>query len=454
MKFSSLRQYIDFLNRRNELQVITAQSNPEIEIARLAAQEVKKGGKALLFTQVAGSDFRLFMNGFGTQERMAAALGFSDLRQAEEKVRRLFSVLQCDSPSQMLTRLDCLLSSACVFPVKTAWPTGLIEEKTDFFHYPALKTYPKDGGRFITMGLTILRDPDTGKQNMGLYRLQVHDGQTLGVHIHRHKDGARILEKYKRLNKPAPVAVAIGCAPVLQYAATAPLPGGIDELAFAGFLQGRPQKTVECKENGLCLPADFEFLFTGYIDMRESRPEGPFGDHTGYYSAVAAYPVMHCSKTLRRADAIFCATVVGKPPMEDYFMGLATQHIFLPPAQFLCPEIADWFFPPEGIFHGCVVISIHNRYPGAANKVLHFVWGNSQLMFSKAVILVDAEVNPADYSEVLWRVFNNVDWKRDVTLVEGALDVLDHAGGAKIGIDATEKRFLPHWPERTDFNAL
>ena len=456
MKFSNLRQYIDFLYRQGDLQVIDTEMDPEIEIPRFAAQQVKNGGKALLFTRVRGSEFRLFMNGFGSEARMAAALGFRDLRQAGEKVRRLLSVLQVSSPLEMLKKADAALSAACVFPMQTGWPDGYIEEKTDFTRYPILKTYPKDGGRFITMGLLILRDPETGKQNIGLYRLQVHDAQTLGVHIHMHKDGARILEKYQRLGRRAPAAVVVGCSPALQYAASAPLPEGLDELAFAGFLQGRPQKILACKDCGLRLPAAFEFLFTGYIDMNETRPEGPFGDHTGFYSAVGDYPVFHSLKTTRRADAIFCATVVGKPPMEDYYMGLATQHIFLPPVQLLCPEIVDWHFPPEGIFHGCVVISIRSCYPGAAQKVLHFVWGNGQLMFSKAVILVDAGVDPSDFSEVLWRVFNNVDWQRDVTMAPGPLDVLDHASGvrgAKIGIDATEKRYLPNWPERAEFDA-
>lgn len=456
VKFSSLRQYIDFLNRQGELQVIDAPMHPEIEIAKTAAQQVKSGGKALLFTKVEGSDFRLFMNGFGTEKRMAAALGFADLRQAAAKIEKLLSVLRVSSPLQMLQKWDSLLSAACVFPVKTVCQADYIEERTDFFRYPILKTYPKDGGRFITMGLTVLRDPESGKQNIGLYRLQVHDGQTLGMHIHMHKDGARILNKYKQRGERAPVAIAVGCNPILQYAATAPLPEGIDELAFAGFLQGRPQKIIQCRESGLYVPADFEFLFTGYIDMAETKPEGPFGDHTGFYSAVGEYPVFHSLKTVRRADAIFCATVVGKPPMEDYYMGLATQHIFLPFAKMLCPEIADWFFPPEGIFHGCAVISIHTRYPGAAQKVLHFVWGNGQLMFSKAVILVDAAVDPSNRTEVLWRIFNNVDWKRDITVADGPLDVLDHASGvsgAKIGVDATEKSFLPGWPERAEFDA-
>ena len=453
MNFSSLRQYIDALYRNNDLEIIDKMMNPEIEIARLAAQRVKESGKGLLFTDVQGSDFRLFMNGFGTEERMAYSLGFKSLQQAGDKIGKLLSVLEIKSPLQLVNKLDILLSAACVFPCKVPMPNNYIVEKTDFSKYPILKTYPKDGGRFITMGLTVLRDLETKKQNIGLYRLQVHDNNTLGMHIHTHKDGAEILQKYKQQNKLAPVAILVGCDPVLQYAATAPLPKGMDELAFAGFLRGRPQKCIVDKDTGLCIPKDFEFLFLGYIDMNETKKEGPFGDHTGYYSTVGEYPVFHSLKTVRKQDAIFCATVVGKPPMEDYYMGLATQHIFLPFAQTLCPEIVNWHFPPEGIFHGCVVVSIKNKYLGAAKKVLHFIWSTAQLMFSKAVILVDKDVDPSDISTVLWRVFNNVDWKRDVILDEGALDVLDHSGGAKIGIDATEKTYLPNWPERTEFDA-
>ncbi len=453
MKFLSLRKFIDCLERQGDLEIVEKQMDPEIQIARLAAERVKTNGKALLFTNVAGSEFRLFMNGFGSSSRMAASLGFSDLHQAGEKIKKLLSLLKVASPIEMLNEWKTLLRAACIFPLKVNWSDKYIEEKTDFSRYPILKTYPKDGGKFITMGLTVLRDPETKKQNLGLYRLQVYDNETLGMHIHTHKDGAKILEKYKKIGKPAPVAVLVGCDPVLQYAATAPLPEGIDEMAFAGFLRGCPIRCIECKETGLSLPADFEFLFKGYIDMSETRLEGPFGDHTGYYSAVGEYPVFHALKTVRRPDAIFCATVVGKPPMEDYYLGLATQHIFLPFAKMLCSELVDWYFPPEGIFHGCVVVSINNRYPGAAKKVLSFIWGNSQLMFSKAVVLVDADVDPADFPTVLWRVFNNVNWERDVTVENGPLDVLDHSGGAKIGIDATEKFYLPNWPERADFDA-
>ncbi len=286
--------------------------------------------------------------------------------------------------------------------------------------------------------------PLTGARNVGMYRLQVFDKQTTGMHWHIHKDAA---EHYRARRARMEVAVAIGTDPALTYAATAPLPGGIDELLFAGFLSGEAVELVQCRTVDLQVPAHAEFVLEGYVDVDESRIEGPFGDHTGYYSLADEYPVLHLTAITHRRDPIYSTTIVGQAPMEDAYLGKATERLFLPLMKFTLPELVDWDLPMEGGFHNCVIVAIDKRYPLQARKVMHSLWGTGQMQFAKCIVVVDKDVDVHDYAQVAWRVFNNVDWKRDVLTVEGPLDVLDHSSpnplwGGKIGIDATRK-----WPE-------
>jgi 4-hydroxy-3-polyprenylbenzoate decarboxylase len=321
------------------------------------------------------------------------------------------------------------------------------EKDFDLNELPVMKCWPEDGGRFITLPLVITRSPETGKQNVGMYRLQVFDGKTTGMHWHRHHDGAGFYREAVRQGKPLEVAVALGGDPATIYAATAPLPPGLDELIFAGFLRDRRVDVVRCRTVDLMVPAEADIVLEGYVDPDEKRREGPFGDHTGYYSLADDYPVFHLTAITHRRQPIYPSTIVGRPPMEDCFMGKATERLFLPLLQLVLPEIVDMDLPLEGVFHNCVIVSIRKEYRGHAQKVMNAIWGMGQMMFSKMIVVVDEDVDVHDYSVVTWRTFNNVDPRRDILINEGPLDVLDHSSptadfGSKIGVDATRK-----WPE-------
>jgi 4-hydroxy-3-polyprenylbenzoate decarboxylase len=289
-----------------------------------------------------------------------------------------------------------------------------------------------------------------------MYRLQVYDKKTTGMHWHMHKDGKEIYEKYRKLGGKMPVSVVIGCDPATIYAATAPLPKMIDEIMFAGYLRRLPVPIVKSVTNDIYIPANSEFVLEGYVDTEELRMEGPFGDHTGYYSEKDMYPVFHLTKITRKKNPVFMATIVGKPPMEDCYMGKATERLFLPLLKMIAPEIKDINFPLEGVFHNCVIVSIHKKYPAHAKKILNTLWGNGQMMYTKMIIVVDADVNPHDISAVAWKVFNNIDAKRDLIIAEGPLDALDHSSplhliGNRLGIDATKKwaseGYDREWPD-------
>jgi 4-hydroxy-3-polyprenylbenzoate decarboxylase len=279
---------------------------------------------------------------------------------------------------------------------------------------------------------------------MGMYRMQVYDNRTAGMHWHLHKDGAHFFQKYRERGERMPVSVALGCDPAVIYAATAPLPEGLWEILFAGFLRGKGAGVCKATLSDLLVPSDAEFVLEGYVDPAESRSEGPFGDHTGYYSLPDDYPVFHLLRITRRKNPVYPATIVGIPPKEDCWMAKATERLFLPFLKQLCPEIADLAMPFEGVFHNCVIVSVQKRFPGQARKVMNFLWGMGQMMYTKCIITVDEGVNPHNSSEVAWRAFNNVDGKRDIVFSEGPLDALDHSSplpryGTRIGIDATSK---------------
>lgn len=461
MAYKDLRHFIKTLEDKKLLKRIKTEVDSELEITEIADRVTKLGGPALLFEHVKGSDYPLLINTFGSYERMNLALGVKSLDEIAENISCLLDVTNYTGLVNKIRSAPKLLRLSMLFPRKIlSAACHEVIEQPDLNRLPILKCWPKDGGRFITLPLVITKDPETGIQNMGMYRLQVYDSKTTGMHWHMHKDGQEIFCKYKSKGR-MPVSVALGCDPAVIYAATAPVPKFIDEMLFAGFLRGTPVETVRCITNDIYVPANAEFILEGYVDTSEMREEGPFGDHTGYYSLKGQYPVFHIEMITRRKHPIYPATIVGRPPMEDCFFGKATERIFLPLIKMQCPEIKDMNFPIEGVFHNCVVVSIKKSYPGQARKVMNCLWGMGQMMYTKMIVVVDENVDPHDLSVVAWKVFNNIDAKRDLVINEGPLDVLDHASpkpcyGNKLGIDATKKwpseGYDREWPDEIEMD--
>jgi 4-hydroxy-3-polyprenylbenzoate decarboxylase len=459
-----LRELLRLLDKRGQLRRITAPVKRELEITEIADRVVKgpaDRNHALLFERVEGFTTPLLINTFGTEQRTAWALGVERLDELGQKVAHLLDVKMPGSLVEKLKKGLELLEVARTGPkVVSHGPCQeLIEtEHPTLREVPALWCWPKDAGYYITFPLVITRDPVTGLRNVGTYRLQVHDDRTLGLHWQTHKGGAEHEREARRTGRERiPVAIALGADPATMYAGTAPLPPGLDELMLAGWLRGKGVETVRCKTVDLEVPAHAEIVLEGWVDPAESRTEGPFGDHTGYYSLANPYPVFHLSAVTRRKDAIYPTIVVGRPPMEDYWLGKATERLFLPIIRMMLPEIVDMNMPAEGVFHNLVIVSVKKRYPGQARKVMYGLWGLGLLMLAKNVVVVDEWVNVHDASEVAWRVTNNIDPARDLVVVEGPTDDLDHAAlrhryGGKLGIDATEKRapldrVEQPWPE-------
>lgn len=446
--YNGLSDYIKKLQREKMLVEIEAQVDPLFEAGEIASRVAAKGGPALLFKNIKGSPYPLLMNAFGNADLLCTAFCVDSLQELSKKGSRLFGQKLLSSATPFAAALSAFSMSGA-FSITVPEPKDLVCERPDFSVLPILKTYPYDGGKFITMGVTVLRDPDTARQNAGLYRLQVYDDGKLGLHFHKNKDASLILEKWRRKRQPMPVSVVVGCSPSVLYAASAPLPPFFDEFRFAGLLDNAPLRLRKCRTNGLLVPADSEFVFEGYCDPFKTRIEGPFGDHTGYYSAADNHAVFTPTNLVRKKDPVFWATVTGKPLKEDYYLGLATERLFLPVIKTLCPEIEDMHFFPEGVFHGCVTVSVGDSSFGAVRKVFNFIWGMGQLCTSKLIIAVDKDTDIFNRSEVLWRIFNNVDFERDICVSKGFLDDLDTATpqsadgskqGTKIGIDATSKR--------------
>ncbi len=445
--YRNLGEFTAFLEDRGQLRRISAPVDRELEITEITDRVVKSGGPALLFEKVRGSSMPLVTNLFGTTQRMAWALGVENIEEQAGRVGRLASTEIPQGWSGKFGRLMELVKTGRYLPreVRTAPCQQVVEERDpDLTTLPVMKCWPGDGGPFVTFPLVVTKDPETGRQNLGMYRLQVFDGRTTGMHWHRHHDGARYYREACRRGQPLQVAVALGADPATIYSATAPLPPGLDELIFAGFLREKAVEVVRCRTVDLLVPAEAEIVLEGYVPPDERRREGPFGDHTGYYSLADDYPVFHLTAITMRRNPLYPSTIVGRPPMEDCFMGKATERLFLPLVRLLLPEIVDMDLPLEGVFHNCVIVSIRKEYRGHAQKVMNAIWGTGQMMFSKMIVVVDGDVNVHDYSEVTWRAFNNVDPRRDVLISEGPLDVLDHSSptadyGSKIGIDATRK---------------
>jgi 4-hydroxy-3-polyprenylbenzoate decarboxylase len=459
MAFHDLRDYLDALEARGELKEIRAPVSAELEAAEIADRAVKSGGPALLFTNVGSAGVPLAMNLFGTMGRMCFALGVERLDDVAARVRE---VIEPEIPTNFLEKLRMLpkLARLADFIPKTVSSGPCQEvverERPSLAFLPVVKTWPGDGGPFITLPLVFTKDPVTGRRNVGMYRMHVYDETTTGMHWHVHKGGAQHYRGFRRKRERMPVAVALGGDPATIYAASAPLPEDVDEMMFSGFLRKEPVELVRCVTSDIEVPARAEVILEGYVDPDELRTEGPFGDHTGYYSLADPYPVFHLTCVTRRKNPIYPATIVGKPPMEDVFMGKATERIFLPLLQKIVPEVVDMNLPVEGIFHNFAFFSIDKRYPGHARKVMSAVWGLGLLMFSKFVVVFDADIDIQDLSEVLWRIGNNVDPRRDTMVVEGPVDALEHASavphyGSKMGIDATRKwaseGFAREWPE-------
>jgi len=443
--FKDLREFISLLDSRGQLKKVSTQVDPELEITEIVDRVSKMHGPALLFENVKGSRYPVAINLFGSYERTAWALGFDSFSEIENFLPQALDIIPT-SLKDALAKLTEIARFRHFKPrvVKNAPSQQVVKTKDiNLYEFPILKCWPENGGRYITLPLVITKDPETGTHNVGMYRMQVFDEKTTGMHWHIHHDGAQNFLKSDK-SKPFEVAVALGGEPALIYAATAPLPYNVSEYMLAGVLNHRPIELVKAKTVDLLVPANAEIILEGYVLHDETRLEGPFGDHTGYYSLEDYFPVFHVTAITHRKDPIYPATIVGKPPMEDCYLAKATERLFLPVIKQVLPEVVDIDLPLEGVFHNCAIVSIKKTYPKQAFKVMNALWSLGQMMFSKFIVVVDSDVNVHDYSEVAWRVFNNVDPKRDLLFSEGPLDVLDHSSptpywGSKLGIDATRK---------------
>lgn len=462
--FKNLREFIYFLEEKGELKRVKVEVDPELEITEITDRIAKRRGPALFFEKVKGSKIPVAINLFGSFQRMAWSLGRESFDQLEKVIPDFLPQELPRSFKESLSLLSKLFQARKFKPkvIEKAPCQGIVlrGDEVNLNEIPILKCWPKDGGKFITLPLVFTRDPETGNQNMGMYRMQVFDERTTGMHWQIHHDGAQNFRKSPK-DKPFPVAVAIGSDPATIYSATAPLPSNFDEIYFASFLRGEPLEVVKALNSDLLIPAEAEIVLEGYVIPGEERVEGPFGDHTGYYTPPDNYPVFHVEVITMRENPIYPATIVGKPPMEDCYLGKATERIFLPIIKAVLPEIVDIDLPFEGVFHNCVIVSIKKSFPKHANKVMNALWSLGQMMFSKFIVVVDEEVDVHNYSEVTWKVFNNVDPKRDIVLSEGPLDVLDHSSptlyyGYKMGIDATKKwkeeGHTREWPDEIRMN--
>jgi 4-hydroxy-3-polyprenylbenzoate decarboxylase len=535
LAYDDLRQWIQALELAGELKRITAEVSPELEMTEIADRMAKTGirgqgsgvksssadskfapgGPALLFENVKGHPgHKVLMNQFGSQRRMAMALGVERLDEIAERIGGLMNVKAPEGLLDKLKMLPQLGALTSAFPKTVSAKDAACKEVVrrenfDLSFFPILKCWPLDGGRFITLPCVCTRNPVTGKRNVGMYRMQVYDGQTTGMHWQRQKVAA---EHYREALRAAAtagasdamsagaarvaimaetaggaatmpdapigglphvtlgkmegsrmvVAVAIGTDPATTFAAIVPAPPEVEEFLIAGFLRGKPVEIVKCETVDLEVPARAEIVLEGYVELGELRMEGPFGDHTGFYTLEDEYPVFHLTCITHRKDPIYAATIVGKPPMEDAWMGKAVERIFLPAMKMTIPELVDINLPVEGVFHNLMLVSIKKSYPGHARKVMHAIWSLGQAMFTKCIIVVDEDCDVQNIGEVVLRVANNIDPERDIQFTLGPVDSLDHASrlpnyGSKMGIDATRKwkaeGFERPWPAMIEMDA-
>lgn len=462
--FNNLGQFIAALKAAGELKVIDQPVSHFLEISRLTDAESKspKGGKALYFKKVKGSPFPAATNLFGSPKRICMALGVSDLDDLGKRIRSLLHMPPPANLREVFGLLPTALSVTRFFPrrSRTKKPSCqevvLTGDDIDLFKLPVLHCWPQDAGRFVTLPLVFTKSHVSGMRNLGMYRLQIFDQKTTGMHWHIHKDGSHFYNEYRKENKRMPVAVAIGADPATIYAATAPMPRNVDELILAGFIRNKPVTLARCLTCDLEVPAEAEFVIEGYVEPNELRREGPFGDHTGYYSLADDYPVFHVTAITHRKNPVYCATLVGRPPMEDCYLAKATERLFLPLLQTAFPEITDYWLPWEGVFHNLVVVAIQKEFPGQAHKVIHGLWGQGQMSFTKAIVVVDDSVDLKNPAKVFEQLLTNLDLNTDLISAQGVLDVLDHSSpapnfGSKIGLDLTAR--FPGEPPRTQLDA-
>jgi len=531
LAYNDLREWIAVLERAGELKRIKTEVDPILEIAEITDRVSKsiagagpvplrsgqdraaRGGPALLFENPKGSRVPVLINQFGSERRMRMALEVDSLDEIADRIRQFMDVKSPQGFLDKVKMLPMLAEMGKFFPkTVTSGPCKEnVRKDFDLNSLPALKCWPQDAGRFITLPCVITRDPRTGKRNVGMYRMQVYDGQTTGMHWQRQKVGAEhyreMLRNAARAGMPVPpqnrsevqspqpgqiqarmgrpqnsssvdimartsggsvlpegglpsgrmdVAVAIGTDPAITFSAIVPAPPDIEEYLIAGFLRQNPVELVRCETVDLEVPASSEIVLEGYVNLDELRTEGPFGDHTGFYSLEDLYPVFHLTCVTHRNNPIYATTIVGKPPQEDAYMGKAVERIFLPLMKLTIPELVDINLPIEGVFHNLMIVSIRKSYPGQARKVMNAIWSLGQAMFTKCIIVLDEDVNVQDLGEVTLRVLNHIDPERDIQFTLGPIDSLDHASrmpnfGSKMGIDATRKwtseGFMRPWPD-------
>jgi 4-hydroxy-3-polyprenylbenzoate decarboxylase len=476
LAYASFSAFVAALEKAGELRRVTGPVATELEITEFADREMKSpgGGKALLFTQPtiggAASRFPLAINTMGSERRMALALG---LESVDDLAHQMQLILKAKPPASVRQGWELLKQGVDLLHARPRHVRdGACQEVVVRFEdgepgitladLPVLQCWPRDGGRFITLPHVYTRDPDTGDRNMGMYRMQIYDGRTTGMHWQVHKVGARHGKRYYERGERMPVAVCLGGDPAYTFAAMAPLPDGLDEVLFAGFVRKKSVELVKCRTVDLEVPADVDFVLEGYVQPGETRPEGPFGDHTGFYTPVDDYPVFHLTAITHREDAMYPSTIVGIPPMEDFYLGDASVRVFLPVFKMNFPEIVDLWLPPEGVFHNLVFVSIRKQYPYQAFKIMHGLWGMGQMMFSKYIIVVDEDCDVHNTSEVLFRWCANTDPQRDSTFIKNPSDSLDHAPaaaniGSHMGFDATRKLagegYTRNWPELVKMDA-
>ena len=530
MAYDDLRDWIKTLEKHGELKRIREEVSPELEITEITDRVSKigaaigapgsttkgsysPGGPALLFENIKGHPgHKVFINQFGSERRMAMALGVDRLSEIAERITGLINLKAPEGLLDKLKMLPQLGSLTSAFP-KTVQAKDapckevIVKENIDLNQFPILKCWPHDGGRFITLPCVHTKDPRSGKRNIGMYRMQVYDGQTTGMHWQRQKVAA---EHYRNAMRAASelestesplttsvaamaesgggavaipdgpigglpqvalghlkgsrfeVAVAIGTDPATTFSAIVPAPPEVEEFMIAGFLRGKPLEIVQCETVDLQVPAHSEIILEGYVELGELRSEGPFGDHTGFYTLTDEYPVFHLTCITHRKDPIYAATIVGKPPMEDAWMGKAVERIFLPAMKMQIPEIVDIHLPVEGVFHNLMLVSIRKSYPGHARKVMNAIWSLGQAMFTKCIVVVDEDCDVQNVAEVVLRVTNNIDPERDIQFTLGPIDSLDHSSrlpnyGSKMGIDATRKwkaeGFNRQWPAMIEMDS-
>lgn len=469
MAYRDLHEFVKALDRAGELKRVRAEADPVLEItevtqrvARDPSRKPQSVGPALLFEKPKGSSHPLLVNAFGSLRRMELAFEVENLDDVAARIRGFLAMETPQGLFDKIKMLPKLAELGSFFPksVKDGPCKEIIRKGSDvnLLDFPILKCWPQDGGRFITFPLVFTKNPESGKRNVGMYRMQVYDERTTGMHWQTQKHGAEHFRRARAQNPTGriPVSVAIGADPATALAGMLPIPPDLDEMMFAGFLRREPVEMVKCETNDLEVPANAEIVLEGYVRLDEMRTEGPFGDHTGFYSLEGEYPVFHVECITRRKSPIYLTTVVGPPPQEDYFMGHAVERVFLPVMKMQYPEIVDVAMPAEGIFHNLMIVAIRKSYPGHARKIMNAIWSLGQAMFTKVIIVVDHDVNVHNYGEVTWKALCALDPERDVQFSFGPADTLDHAVrlqdyGSKMGVDATRKwkseGFLRPWPD-------